>query len=51
MVFTAPLNLVIERLAYRPLRRAPRLAPLISAIGVSFILHQYRPLLEGRRPG
>ena len=32
------LNVAIERLAYRPLRRAPRLAPLISAIGVSFIL-------------
>src|SRR5688572_5653595 len=34
----ALLNVVIERLAYRPLRNAPRLAPLISAIGVSFIL-------------
>jgi len=32
------LNAVIERVAYRPLRRAPRLAPLITAIGVSFIL-------------
>jgi branched-chain amino acid transport system permease protein len=32
------LNVTIERLAYRPLRNAPRLAPLISAIGVSFIL-------------
>jgi branched-chain amino acid transport system permease protein len=32
------LNVVIERVAYRPLRQAPRLAPLISAIGVSFIL-------------
>lgn len=38
MVFTAVLNVTIERIAYRPLRRAPRLAPLISAIGVSFIL-------------
>ncbi len=34
----ATLNVVIERLAYRRLRNAPRLAPLISAIGVSFIL-------------
>jgi branched-chain amino acid transport system permease protein len=34
----ALLNATIERLAYRPLRHAPRLAPLISAIGVSFIL-------------
>jgi branched-chain amino acid transport system permease protein len=32
------LNAVIERVAYRPLRHAPRLAPLITAIGVSFIL-------------
>jgi branched-chain amino acid transport system permease protein len=32
------LNVVIERVAYRRLRNAPRLAPLISAIGVSFIL-------------
>ena len=38
MVGCALLNMAIERLAYRPLRRAPRLAPLISAIGVSFIL-------------
>ena len=38
MVGCALLNMTIERLAYRPLRRAPRLAPLISAIGVSFIL-------------
>ena len=34
----AVLNMFIERLAYRRLRNAPRLAPLISAIGVSFIL-------------
>jgi branched-chain amino acid transport system permease protein len=32
------LGVVIERFAYRPLRNAPRLAPLITAIGVSFIL-------------
>src|SRR5205823_7619210 len=38
MVACGALNVVIERFAYRPLRRAPRLAPLISAIGVSFIL-------------
>jgi branched-chain amino acid transport system permease protein len=38
MIFCALLNMTIERFAYRPLRRAPRLAPLISAIGVSFIL-------------
>lgn len=38
MVLCALLNVTIERLAYRRLRNAPRLAPLISAIGVSFIL-------------
>ena len=32
------LNVVIERVAYRPLRNAPRLAPLITAIGVSITL-------------
>jgi branched-chain amino acid transport system permease protein len=32
------VGMIIERLAYRPLRNAPRLAPLITAIGVSFIL-------------
>src|SRR5919202_876786 len=36
-VFCAGLNILTERYAYRPLRNAPRLAPLISAIGVSFI--------------
>src|SRR5689334_17730336 len=38
MIACGLLNVAIERLAYRPLRQAPRLAPLISAIGVSFIL-------------
>lgn len=36
-VFCAIVNLLIDRLAYRPLRKAPRLAPLVSAIGVSFV--------------
>jgi branched-chain amino acid transport system permease protein len=38
MVLMGLLGVLIERFAYRPLRRAPRLAPLITAIGVSFIL-------------
>ena len=38
MVACGLLNAVIERVAYRPLRGAPRLAPLITAVGVSFIL-------------
>src|SRR5581483_2113501 len=38
MVFCGTLNASIERVAYRRLRNAPRLAPLITAIGMSFIL-------------
>jgi branched-chain amino acid transport system permease protein len=38
MLSMGVLGVVIERFAYRPLRNAPRLAPLITAIGVSFIL-------------
>src|SRR5262249_34307740 len=47
MVFTSVLNTTIERIAYRPLRRAPRLAPLITAIGVSFILINIGLLWKG----
>ncbi|HEX2035395.1 MAG TPA: branched-chain amino acid ABC transporter permease [Chloroflexota bacterium] len=50
MVATALLNVVIERLAYRPLRRAPRLAPFISAIGMSFILMNVGLLWKGAAP-
>jgi branched-chain amino acid transport system permease protein len=38
MVLCGVINATIERIAYRPLRGAPRLAPLITAIGMSFIL-------------
>jgi branched-chain amino acid transport system permease protein len=44
------LGVVIERFAYRPLRKAPRIAPLISAIGVSFFLQQTGVLLWGANP-
>lgn len=37
-VVAAALNFVIEKLAYRPLRNSPKLAPLITAIGVSILL-------------
>src|SRR6266542_3564806 len=47
MAITAGINVSIERLAYRRLRNAPRLAPLISAIGVSFILQNVGLLLGG----
>jgi branched-chain amino acid transport system permease protein len=43
--------LLTERLAYRPLRNAPRLAPLITAIGVSIFLQEFVRLFFGRVPG
>lgn len=47
MIFCGLLNMSIERVAYRRLRRAPRLAPLIAAIGVSFILENIAELWRG----
>ena len=47
MVGCAVLGVVIERFAYRPLREAPRIAPLISALGVSFFLANSMQLLFG----
>ena len=41
MAICAALGFTIEKVAYRPLRNAPRLAPLISAIGVSFLLEAW----------
>jgi branched-chain amino acid transport system permease protein len=38
MVVCGTVNVMIERVAYRPLRNAPKLAPLITAVGFSFIL-------------
>jgi branched-chain amino acid transport system permease protein len=48
--FTGVLNTVIETVAYRPLRNAPRLAPLITAIGVSFILQTAGLVWKGPAP-
>lgn len=42
------LSVTIERIAYRPLRNAPRLAPLITAIGVSIILQTLAMIIFGR---
>ncbi|MDP9383167.1 MAG: branched-chain amino acid ABC transporter permease [Chloroflexota bacterium] len=50
MLFGAVVNVLIERLAYRRLRNAPRLTPLISAIGMSFILIQIGQYWKGSRP-
>jgi branched-chain amino acid transport system permease protein len=49
MVFTALWGWVVERMAYRPLRGAPRLAPLISAIGVSILLQNFVQIAQGAR--
>lgn len=50
MAVSAVLGMTVERLAYRPLRKAPRLAPLLSAIGVSIILINAASLLFGTKP-
>ena len=44
------VGVIIERLAYRRLRNAPRLAPLITAIGVSFILENIMQIWKGPSP-
>ena len=43
------LGFLVERVAYRPLRRAPRLAPLITAIGVSIFLQNLAMVIWGRQ--
>jgi len=50
MLTTAALNVAIDRAAYRPLRRSTRLAPLITAIGVSFMLENVALLWKGPAP-
>ena len=47
MLVSGSLNVMIERVAYRPLRNAPKLAPLITAIGMSFILQNVGSLWYG----
>ena len=44
------VNILIERIAYRRLRNAPRLAPLITAIGVSYLLQTFAMMIWGRNP-
>ena len=57
-VVASALNFVIEKVAYRPLRNSPKLAPLITAIGVSILLQtlamiifkpNYKPRRRARR--
>jgi branched-chain amino acid transport system permease protein len=47
MLVCGSLNVMIERVAYRPLRNAPKLAPLITAVGFSFILQNVGVLWFG----
>ena len=47
MLIMGGINVTIERIAYRPLRNAPRLAPLITAIGMSFVLEGIMFLWHG----
>jgi branched-chain amino acid transport system permease protein len=49
MFFTAAYGWAVERIAYRPLRGSPRLAPLISAIGMSIVLQNYVQIAQGAR--
>jgi branched-chain amino acid transport system permease protein len=47
MLASGMLNVMIEKVAYRPLRDAPKLAPLITAVGMSFILQNVGLLWRG----
>ncbi len=50
VVASVGMALITERFAYRPLRNAPRLAPLITAIGISVFLQEFVRLFFGRIP-
>ena len=49
MVFTSVYGWAVERIAYRPLRTSFRLAPLITAIGMSIMLQNYVQIVQGAR--
>ena len=51
MLAAGAVAVIVERIAYRPLRHAPRLVPLISAIGVSFFLQDAIRLIESLTTG
>jgi branched-chain amino acid transport system permease protein len=50
MLVCGGLNVLIEKVAYKPLRNAPKLAPLITAVGMSFILQNVGLLWLGGSP-
>src|SRR5262249_57138042 len=49
MAITALYGWTVERIAYRPLRHSFRLAPMLSAIGMSFVLSNYAQVAQGAR--
>ncbi|MBF0610320.1 MAG: branched-chain amino acid ABC transporter permease LivH [Magnetococcales bacterium] len=49
LLYTGFYGWVVERVAYKPLRRSTRLAPFISAIGVSLLLQNYARISQGAR--
>jgi len=51
MAAAGTMAVIVERIAYRPLRNAPRLVPLISAVGVSFFLQDAIRLTESLTTG
>ena len=50
LIFTVALAFIIERVAYKPLRQAPRMSVMISAIGVSYLLQNTATYLTGGQP-
>src|ERR1700758_1503549 len=50
MIFTSVFGWSVERIAYRPLRESFKLAPLISAIGMSIFLQSFVQVFQGARP-
>src|SRR6201995_1557528 len=49
MAITALYGWTVERIAYRPLRHSFRLAPMLSAVGMSFVLSNYAQVAQGAR--
>ncbi len=49
MLFSAAYGATVERVAYKPLRQASRLAPLISAVGMSIILQNIIMIMQGKQ--
>src|SRR5258705_6305651 len=49
MAITALYGWTVERIAYRPLRHSFRLAPMLSAIGLSLVLAEYSQISQGGR--